>query len=48
MTIERGGKVHSIASNTHAIAAAIAAIAIEGQWLCRKCLADMRSTCVHS
>src|SRR5215831_11585719 len=41
MTIWCGGMLRSITRNAHAIAVAVTAIVIEGQWFSRKCLADI-------
>src|SRR5262245_47324595 len=41
MTIRCGGMLRSITRNAHAIAVAVTAIVIEGQWFSRKCLADI-------
>src|SRR5262249_48308105 len=41
MTIWCGGILRSITRNAHAIAVAVTAIVIEGQWFSRKCLADI-------
>src|SRR5215469_4093451 len=43
MTIWCGGMLRSITRNAHAIAVAVTAIVIEGQWFSRKCLTDIRS-----
>src|SRR5262249_60509522 len=43
MTIWCGGMLRSIRRNAHAIAAAVTAIVIEGQWFSRRCLADIWS-----
>src|SRR6516162_3207164 len=41
MTIWCGGMLRSITRNAPAIAVAVTAIVIEGQWISRKCLADI-------
>src|SRR5262249_50167747 len=41
MTIWCGGILRSITRNAPAIAVAVTAIVIEGQWFSRKCLADI-------
>src|SRR6516164_3271234 len=41
MTIWCGGMLRSITRNAPAIAVAVTAIVIEGQWFSRKCLADI-------
>src|SRR6516225_1155460 len=43
MTIWCGGMLRSIKRNAHAIAAAVTAIVIDGQWFSRRCLADIWS-----
>src|SRR5262249_28837218 len=46
MTIRCGGMLRSITRNAHAIAVAVTAIVIEGQWFSRKCLADIGPACL--
>src|SRR5262249_3223986 len=41
ITIMCGGMLRSITRNAPAIAVAVTAIVIEGQWFSRKCLADI-------